>query len=160
MSATAASVSVRLANAADVDRIVDLAAAFRDDLELPGPADDEMRHRLPALLFEAATEFLLAEDDDGNALGFLQIRYRDSLWYGGDAEVEDLFVVASARRRGVGRQLLSHALERARTRGCRHLGLNTNENNAAALVLYGSFGLDGRRRRWQGGRQVWIDREI
>lgn len=148
---------LRVATAADVDAIAILVAAFRDFLAQAEPADAAVRARLPLLLADPATEFLLAETAAGAAVGYLQLRFRASLWYGPDAEVEDLFVAAAQRAGGVGRQLFAFAVARARARGCRHLGLTTNERNRAALALYASFGLDARRARWDGGRQIWLD---
>jgi GNAT superfamily N-acetyltransferase len=150
----------RVAGPDDLERIVGLAATFRAWLALPGPSDAQMRARLPQLLGDAANEILLADDASGTSVAYLQIRFRPSLWYGPDAEVEDLFVAESARAAGVGRRLFAFAIERARARGCRHIGLNTNERNRAAVALYESFGLDARRGRWAGGRQIWLDREL
>ena len=151
---------LRVATTADADAIAALVAAFRDFLAQAEPADAAVRTRLPQLLADPATEFLLAEGAAGAAVGYLQIRFRASLWYGADAEVEDLYVAGAARAAGVGRQLFAFAVERARARGCRHLGLTTNERNQAAQALYASFGLDARRARWDGGRQIWLDRDL
>lgn len=151
---------IRIAASADTEALVGLIEAFRDYLALPEPSPREARERLPACLEDPATEILLAEDEGHGAVGFLQIRFRPSIWYGPEAEVEDLFVAAAARGAGVGRCLFEAACERARARGCRHLSLNTNENNQAAVALYESFGLDARRARWAGGRQLWLDRDL
>jgi ribosomal protein S18 acetylase RimI-like enzyme len=45
-----------------------------------------------------------------------------------------------ARRSGLGRALVTAALERARQRGCRRVELDTNEDNGSAIGLYESLG--------------------
>jgi GNAT superfamily N-acetyltransferase len=75
---------------------------------------------------------------------------KTSLWTSAlEAELEDVFVVNEARRRGVGRRLVEFAIAHALARGCRAIGLNTNERNIGALAYTGSAALspstsDGR----------------
>ena len=83
-----------------------------------------------------------------------------SLWVSAhEAQIDDLFVRAEIRGRGVGARLLAESLERARARGCRVVGLNTNERNTAALRLYQRAGFAAERSRWSGGRQLWLELE-
>ncbi len=151
---------IRAARRSDTECLVELVRQFRSFLEAAEPTEEDVRRRLPEVLADTNALLLLAESVEAEPLGYLQLRIRASLWYGPDAEIEDLFVADAARGAGVGRALLREAIERARGRGCRHLGVNTNERNVAALALYAAHGLDGRRARWQGGRQIWMDREL
>lgn len=110
------------------------------------------------LLQDAETDFLLARDAAGSAVGFAQVRYRYSAWLSGRmAELKDLFVTAAARRIGVGRALLAYVFDRARSRGCGNIGLTTNERNAGAVALYRALGFKAERVRWDGGRQLWFE---
>jgi hypothetical protein len=61
------------------------------------------------------------------------------------------------RGRRVGARLLDASIGRARTRGCRVLGLDTNERNEDALRLYRRAGFTAERSRWGGGRQLWLE---
>jgi ribosomal protein S18 acetylase RimI-like enzyme len=79
---------------------------------------------------------------------------------GAEAELEDVFVVPEARRRGVGLRLVQFAIARANERGCRSMGLNTNERNEGALALYRRLGFRSERPRWQGGRQLWLNKPL
>ncbi|HVP31057.1 MAG TPA: GNAT family N-acetyltransferase [Myxococcota bacterium] len=154
-------VSLRVAEAADLDTLVRLAVAFRDHLERPGPSEDEFRSAFATLLGDASAEFVLARDATGCDVGYVQSRFRRSAWSGGiDAELEDVFVAAEARGLGVGERLLRFALERALARGCRIAGLATNERNAPALALYGRLGFRAERARWSGGRQLWLEKPL
>jgi ribosomal protein S18 acetylase RimI-like enzyme len=107
---------------------------------------------------DPGTQFLLALDPKQDPVGYSQLRFRFSMWVSGlEAQLDDLFVLPTARRRGVGRQLLAASVETARVRGARVVGLNTNERNQEALRLYAAAGFSAQRRRWGGGRQLWLE---
>jgi ribosomal protein S18 acetylase RimI-like enzyme len=117
--------------------------------------------RLKHLLNDPATDFIVVLSDDGNSIGYAQVRYRFSLWVvGSEAQIDDLFVVQGARERGLGSGLLEAAVAQAQKRGCHLIGLNTNERNADALRLYTRAGFSAVRERWNGGRQLWLERAI
>jgi len=151
---------VRMARATDAAGLARLVTEFRDYLAMSEPAGTALAEALPRCLADPSSEFLVAENAGRELVGFVQLRLRSSLWYGLEAEVEDLFVAAAARGGGVGRRLIAFAIERARARGCTRIGLTTNENNQAAVALYESVGFDARRARWQGGRQLWLDQML
>lgn len=67
---------------------------------------------------------------------------------GGEAELGDLAVDVSCRRRGIGGRLLEHAEAAAREAGAGSLFLEVRESNEAARALYRAAGyqLVGRRR--------------
>jgi ribosomal protein S18 acetylase RimI-like enzyme len=112
-------------------------------------------------LKDPATGFLFACDTRGAALGYVQCRYRYSAWTSAlEAELEDIFVIHEARRHEVGLQLVEFALARARERGCRAIGPNTNERNEGAVALYQRLGLRAERALWKGGRQLWLQKLI
>ena len=94
--------------------------------------------------------FLLVEGDAGFLLGRT---------VAGEAEVLTLAVAPEARRRGLGRRLVSRFLYQARLRGAETAFLEVAEDNAAAQALYARAGfvLSGRRRgyfRGPDGRAV------
>ena len=153
-------VKTSLAEAGDLEVLVGLAVAFRDHLSETSPSEEDLRRGFTRLLADSATDFLVARDGS-TPVGYAQVRYRESAWHSGQmAELEDLYIVATARRRGVGRTLLEHALERARERGCRHIALATNERNTVAIALYRSLGFSGEKSHWNGGRQLWLERAL
>jgi GNAT superfamily N-acetyltransferase len=148
---------IRIAGPADAARVAALVRAFRDHLRAATPSDAALAAALPRLLADPSLEFAYAVRA-GEPVGYTQTRFYASLWAPGtEALLEDLFVVAAARRAGLGRALLRHALARARGRGARLFGLLTNERNLAAQALYRAEGLrpqsarlfgDGREIRW------------
>ena len=153
--------TIRIAREEDLEALVHLAAAFRDHLGQSTPSEAAFRTSLATLLQDAGTEFFLACDGPGVVLGYVQARYRYSAWISAlEAELEDVFVVPEARRRGVGLRLVESTIARATERGCRSISLNTNERNAEALALYRRVGFRSARPRWQGGRQLWLTKSL
>nr|WP_290223978.1 GNAT family N-acetyltransferase [Trichocoleus desertorum] len=151
--------SIRIASAVDLELLVQLAGAFRDHLQQSSPSDAEFREAIARLLQDPNTEFFLAQDAQGNVLGYIQCRYRFSAWVVGyQAELEDVFVLPETRRQGVGRQLVRFAIDRAIEKDCLSIGLNTNERNTGAIALYQQLGLRAERSLWQGGRQLWLEK--
>jgi ribosomal protein S18 acetylase RimI-like enzyme len=153
--------TMRMASDVDLDPLVCLATAFRDHLGQSTPSDASFRKSIAILLQDTGTEFFLACDVRGAVLGYVQSRYRYSAWTSAlEAEIEDVFVVHEARRCGVGLRLVEFAIARATDRGCRSIGLNTNERNAGALALYRKLGFVSERAHWEGGRQLWLQRSL
>jgi GNAT superfamily N-acetyltransferase len=148
---------IRPAGPDDAVALTGLIGGFRDHLRARSPSDADVARALPRALASPAVEFACAWLD-GRAAGFTQLHFFPSVWAGGtEARLEDLFVAPDARRRGVGRALLHHALARARDRGAARLTLNTNERNEPAQALYRAEGFrmvshalfpDGREVLW------------
>ena len=96
---------------------------------------------LRARLRKQDSVFLLAAGDMDRPLGFTQLYPMFSstrmveLWV-----LNDLFVVPSARRKGVGRALMAAARARARHNGVHVLALATQKKNARAKRLYDALG--------------------
>lgn len=94
--------------------------------------------------------FLLVEGDAGFLLGRT---------VADEAELLTLAVAPEARRRGLGRKLVSRFLYQSRLRGAESAFLEVAKDNAAAVALYGRAGFAeaGRRRgyyRTLDGRSV------
>ncbi|PSR65785.1 GNAT family N-acetyltransferase [Nocardia sp. MDA0666] len=89
-------------------------------------------------------------DNDGRLLGFAVTTTSFGLEHGLIAELEDLYVIPAARRRGVATALIDDSATWARTRGCHHLELviaPTSRDAAHLDSYYRSRGFrdDGRR---------------
>ena len=155
------STTIRLADSSDHKLVVTLVLAFRDHSHTRRLPDAEVASSVDRLLVDPMTDFLLALSEQGDALGYVQLRYQYSLWVSGFiAQLEDLFVLTSFRRRGIGLQLLHAAAARARERLARFIWLNTNERNLDAVRLYTRAGFSSARERWEGGRQLWLERAL
>ncbi|HEX4802296.1 MAG TPA: GNAT family N-acetyltransferase [Myxococcaceae bacterium] len=134
-----------------------------------GPADRASAHQL---LTAQLIEHRLPADPDGVASGidcalapqsaaWLWLAERDatpvavllanqiaSVEHGGLVLwIEELYVIPTARRRGVARALLARVCEQARERGVRAIELEVVPTQAAAFALYRALGFDEVRRR-------------
>lgn len=131
--------------------VAGLLVAFRDWNGANWPSDNAFLASVERLIERPDTDFLLgAAHGDAPPAGICQLRYRFSVWVAGeDCWLEDLYVAAAARRRGVGRALVTAAVQRARERGARRLELDTNEGNRVALALYESAGFSAQSKGGQ-----------
>ena len=131
---------IRLAIAADVDRVAPLFDAYRQFYGLP-PDLRLCRQYLAERLARDESVVLLAGEADGTALGFVQMYPGfSSLAAARTYVLYDLFVDPAARQRGVGRRLMEAAAEEARRRGAVSLVLSTAKTNHPAQRLYESLG--------------------
>jgi GNAT superfamily N-acetyltransferase len=145
----------------EAEAVAGLLVAFRDHMGSGWPSDNAFLASVERLLDDRDTEFLLAAaDEDAPAAGVLQLRFRFSVWKAApDAWLEDLFVVADARRAGLGDALVALAVERARARGARRIELDCNEHNTGAQALYARHGFSPRSKG-SAGRDLYLGRPI
>lgn len=129
---------LRIASKADVATITDLIVDFRDFMGSDTPNRAEIEVVVFDLIEDRNTAFILVGEP---ACGFLQLRYRLSVWTGSDdAWIEDVFVDDEMRGNGYGRILMEAAIQSATRRGCGRIQLDVNQDNKAALKLYESLG--------------------
>jgi ribosomal protein S18 acetylase RimI-like enzyme len=139
---------IKLATADDADDIARLMLLFRDWYGREWPPDESWRRGVEKLLADDHTDFLLGGEP---ASGIAVLRYRHSLWQDAlDCCLEDLYVEEHARGSGLGEQLVSAALERARERGCRRVELDVNEANEPAHALYEKLGFSSFMKELPG----------
>lgn len=74
---------------------------------------------------------------EGEAVGLVQWIYHRSNWSIANAcYLQDLYVAHTQRGLGIGRRLIAHVGEAARTAGCAKVHWLTHETNATAIALY------------------------
>ena len=144
-------VQIRVVTADDLADLLPLMRAYCTFYE-SDPSDDDLRAMSRALLVEAAggTQ-LIARDGSGVALGHATMLWT---WDTTDAKplavMEDLFVAAHARGRGVGAALIEACRQQAADRGRRWLAWETAPDNETAQRLYD--GLGAQRSTWYSYR--------
>lgn len=145
----------------EAETVAALLVAFRDHNGHDSPSANSFLATVERLFEDRDTEFLLAaRDDDSPPTGVLQLRFRLSVWRAAhDCWLEDLFVEAGTRRRGVGDALLELAIAHATQRGAKRIELDTNEDNAASLALYRRHGFC-ERSKGGAGRDLLLGREL
>jgi ribosomal protein S18 acetylase RimI-like enzyme len=131
-------VTVRIAGPGDIEVVARLLAEFNRHNGRDWPPEAAIRAGVERLIARDDTEYLLGGDPPAGVVG---LRYRYGVWWDAeDCNVEDVFVRADARGTGLGRTLVSAAIDRARERGCRRMELDTGADNAPAQGLYRSLG--------------------
>lgn len=91
-------------------------------------------HALELFLEENAVA-MVSVSDDGTILG-----YGSMLFVPDEGQLVNLAVLPTARRQGIGKQILSALIEEAKTRGAETISLEVRVSNAAAIALYEHFG--------------------
>jgi GNAT superfamily N-acetyltransferase len=138
----------------EAETVGELLIAFRNHLGIDWPSDNAFLAGVDRLVEDPNTVYLLAAPDrDSAPAGVAQVRFRFGIWWAAtDCELEDLFVLESARGKGLGRALVQGVIDVARERGCRRVQLDVNDHNEAQR-LYASFGFDAQDDRY-GGRNL------
>jgi len=91
-------------------------------------------------LSEANSHILVAEIE-GVVVGFLNFMTRKTILHRGlSALIDELIVAKSYRGKGVGKQLLSSAIEKSRQLGCCEVEVSTEKINIKAKEFYGQCG--------------------
>jgi ribosomal protein S18 acetylase RimI-like enzyme len=145
----------------EAEVVARLLVEFRDWAGRDWPSDNAFLAAVERLIDRQDTEYLLGSPDrDTPPSGVCQLRYRFSVWTAADdCWVEDLYVRDAARRLGLGRALTERACEHARSRGCRRIELDVNEDNPAALALYRELGFTPQSKR-ASGRDLFMGRSL
>lgn len=138
---------VRLARAADDEFILGLVPRFvafdlppwrKRSETLAGIRDDIARHlrELPP-----ASHLYVAEDEDGERLGFLHLQTQKDFFTGAlNCHIADLVVAPQYDGQGTGSALLAFAERWAKEHRCRLLTLGVFSGNERARVLYDRCG--------------------
>ncbi len=142
MNSPAAGARVRRMRAADVEKVMALAASLKDAPHWPREAYLEALNAGPAVRRIA---LVAAEAKIGSVVGFAAASLID-----GEAELETIAVAAPSQRRGVGRELLEAMARELRLAGTREVRLEVRASNGPAIGLYRAVGFTetGRRPRY------------
>ncbi len=135
---------VRIARAEDVPHIIAMLAddplgAAREDLSAAG-----LEKYLGAFAHIAGDPFqeLVVAESGGRIIGTLMLSFLHGLSRGGmtRAQIEAVRVASPARGSGLGSQLITWAVERARARGCGLVQLTTDKQRTRAHAFYERLG--------------------
>jgi GNAT superfamily N-acetyltransferase len=117
-----------------------LALLFAQEAEF-APDASAQRRGLAGIIGDPRIGSILVAREDGAAVGMVNLLFTVSTALGERvALLEDMVVAPAARGRGVGAELLAHAIAHARARGCRRITLLTDGANEAAQRFYARHG--------------------
>lgn len=123
----------------DRDRWTELWRGYLDfyEAELPQEIYDHTWHRLIAAEGPIRGLGARLDSDAAPLVGITHYLFHAHAWMTREVcYLQDLFVDASARRRGCGAKLIEAVAVIARERGCARLYWTTKEDNARARSLY------------------------
>ena len=135
---------MRLATAEDLPAIVHLLA---DDFlgqqreDLSEPLNENYINAFKEIDADANNELIVAELD-GKVIGTLQLTFTPSLSYRGSKRctVESVRVDTSLRGKGIGREMMLWAIERAKEKGCISMQLTSHKDREDAHRFYEQLG--------------------
>ena len=120
--------AVRLADPGDALSVALLLHDFYREFDEPVPEAGELARHLRGLLESAAITVLLAEGE-----GLVVLRFQPSLRSESlDCYLEEVYVVPTRRRCGIGTALMKAALRHARDRGAGYAYFGTGEEAVGA----------------------------
>ncbi len=136
---------VRRAEASDVPALLPMVEAYWAFEAIPGFEPRLVGPALERLLSEPGLGAGWLALTDGAPVGYLLVAYVFSLENAGlTAEIDEFFVVPSARDRGVGAELLRIAESEIVRAGCRCVSLQLSRGNDAARRFYRRHGFGER----------------
>ncbi|MET8865646.1 GNAT family N-acetyltransferase [Nonomuraea sp. NPDC004580] len=134
---------IRTATRRDLPAVIALLADEETVVDpLTVEVDEAYERAFQAIDADERNEMIVLDEGDGTVLGCLQLTYIPGLGRHGQerALIEAVRVRADRRGAGLGRKLLTWAIDRARARGCTLVQLTSNKRRTAAHRFYDSLG--------------------
>lgn len=127
-----------IATVNDADEVARLLHDFNTEFDTPTPGVEVLADRLRELLAGDRMFALLAGSP---AVGVALVTLRPSVWYRGQvALLEELYVEASLRGRGIGSRMIEMLLSEVRARSVSLVEINVDEGDVDAQRFYERFG--------------------
>ena len=96
-------------------------------------------------LLNEANSYILVAEIEGVVAGFINFTTRKTISHRGlSGLIDELIVAKSYRGKGVGKQLLSSAIEKSRQLGCCEVEVSTEKTNIKAREFYRQCGFTER----------------
>ena len=142
----------RQANSAVIDTLMEFMRQFYAIDQYPLDVQ-AARTTLEKIVGDPSLGRLWLINHEDEAIGYLVVTFGYSLEYHGrDAFIDELFVAASYRNRGVGTKAIEFVLEMCPELGIHALHLEVERTNTAGQALYRKFGFEDHGRylmtRW------------
>jgi ribosomal protein S18 acetylase RimI-like enzyme len=151
-------VPIRRAVNADAAVIAALLYDFNREFGDPTPPPAVLAERIGELLAGGDTAVALAGEP---ACAVAVLRVRLSIWGAGrECYLAELCVAPARRGRGIGRALMTFAIDLARAEGCDYMDLGTSETDVVARHLYESLGFDNHEGKPAGPVNYYYEREL
>jgi GNAT superfamily N-acetyltransferase len=134
------------------ETLLPMIAAYQRFYEVADIDESRNRDFFRRFISPSDDGLLLGAWDGGDLLGYACLYWHfSSLAAAESVLMNDLFVDAAARGRGIGRALIKASREVARERGAHHLEWSTAPDNERAQHLYDSTGAE---------KSAWLEYEL
>jgi ribosomal protein S18 acetylase RimI-like enzyme len=145
-------ISFRAATLTDIDWLIEAMREF-NAIEDYGFNESIARPALEKFIPDSSLGGLWLIEAEGKAVGYVVLTFGYSFeFHGRDAFVDELFIEADYRGRGIGRQAMRFIEERCREFGVKALHLEVDRTNFAGQALYQKSGFKDHDRflmtRW------------
>jgi len=131
---------------ADIDLIVDFMRQFYEFEQYPFD-DQAASSALERLISDSALGHVWIISEDLTSIGYIVLTLGYSLEYhGNDAFIDEFYIQASHRGKGIGSKALKFVEERAQVLGVRALHLEVERRNKAGQGLYLKSGFENNDR--------------
>ncbi len=139
-------VSLVLAGPADLARLEPFVGAYHA-FEHIESTPQSRRIALEPLLENAALGRIWLIEVDGETAGYIALCFGYTIEFAGlDAFVDEFFIAAAQRGRGIGRYALERVADEARRCSVKALHLEVARTNVAAARLYSACGFESREK--------------
>jgi len=136
----------RAATPVDADRIVELMRMYYAEDGYPF-SESSARSALAEFLANPELGRLWVAELDGEIAGYMAVTLGFSFEFRGrDAFLDEIYIDAPARRRGLGREAIDIALAYCRENSVRAIHLEVEDHREAARRLYGQLGFESHGR--------------
>jgi ribosomal protein S18 acetylase RimI-like enzyme len=133
-------VRLRPAQQKDTEALVALLQSLFE-LEAAFEPDAAKQRRALRLILDSPLAHVVVAECEGKVVGMASLQFMISTAEGGLAGfVEDVIVDSAYRRQGIGQQLLTDLVHKAKRRGVTRLQLLADRENAPALAFYAGLG--------------------
>lgn len=130
--------TLRQATTDDADEVARLLHGFNSEFSTPSPGTEVLTHRLRVLLAGSETIGVLAGTP---AVALALVTLRPNVWYVGRvALLDELYVVAHLRGRGIGSTIVNRLMSMMRALGVDMIEINVDEGDVDAQRFYERHG--------------------
>lgn len=150
--------SPRLATAGDADEVARLLHDFNREFDAPSPGVEVLAGRLRDLLAGDRTFAVLAGTP---SVAVALVTLRPNVWYAGPvALLDELYVVADLRGRGIGSAVVGLMMSALRARGADLVEINVDEGDFDAQRFYERHGFSAAQTPGSGERSFCYSQEL
>jgi GNAT superfamily N-acetyltransferase len=146
-------VNYRAATDADAGQVIDLLEEIMKDHGVSSPPRERLDATVATILASTSHLFLVAEEHE-RLVGMCAILFSQSTWSAAPVcELQDVIVTSGHRLANVGKGLLAHSEQIARSRGCSRMFLSAESWNFAAHAFY-------RKQGWAEKTYLYFERDL